>query len=62
MPDVSDKNQYVGWYAALFNEFVDRVAAQNYSHDLLDEAVNVMDLLDRSYRSAEKHASQDLSS
>ncbi|HLX11904.1 MAG TPA: Gfo/Idh/MocA family oxidoreductase [Bacteroidota bacterium] len=49
MPNVSDKNQYVGWYAALFKEFYRRVDEKNYSRDLFDEAMNVMDLLHKSY-------------
>ncbi|HEY6192983.1 MAG TPA: Gfo/Idh/MocA family oxidoreductase [Bacteroidota bacterium] len=48
MPDVSDKNQYVGWYASLLKEFLDRVEQGNRSEDLLDEAVTVMQLLDLS--------------
>jgi hypothetical protein len=45
---VSDKNQYVGWYASLLKEFLDRVERGNRSEDLLDEAVTVMQLLDLS--------------
>lgn len=51
MPDVSDKNQYVGWYAALIGEFAARIRAGNHGDDLLRESVNVMKLLDLSYRS-----------
>ena len=56
MPDVSDKNQYILWYANLFQEFIRRVQGKNHSTDLLDEAVNVMKLLEVSYRSSEQHA------
>jgi predicted dehydrogenase len=51
MPDVSDKNQYVGWYASLLGEFAARIRAKDYGDDLLRESVNVMKLLDLSYRS-----------
>lgn len=51
MPDVSDKNQYIGWYASLLGEFGRRIRAKDYSDDLLRESVNVMKLLDLSYRS-----------
>jgi predicted dehydrogenase len=51
MPDVSDKNQYIGWYASLLGEFAGRIRAKNYGDDLLRESVNVMKLLDLSYRS-----------
>lgn len=51
MPDISDKGQYVGWYASLFGEFAERVRNRNYSDDLFRESVNVMKLLDVSYRS-----------
>jgi predicted dehydrogenase len=54
MPDVSDKNQYVGWYAALLGEFGRRIHAKEYGDDLLRESVNVMKLLDLSYRSGER--------
>ena len=54
MPDVSDKNEYVGWYASLLKEFVDRVETKNYSDDLLCEASSVMRLLDLCYRSSEQ--------
>ena len=54
MPDVSDKNQYVAWYAALLKEFVRRVETKNYSDDLLCEASTVMRLLDLCYRSSEQ--------
>ncbi|MBI1806825.1 MAG: Gfo/Idh/MocA family oxidoreductase [Ignavibacteria bacterium] len=56
MADISDKNQYVSWYASLFEEFSCRVERRNYSDDLLQEAVNVMKLLDASYRSSERNA------
>ncbi|HUN66458.1 MAG TPA: Gfo/Idh/MocA family oxidoreductase [Bacteroidota bacterium] len=45
MPDVSDKNQYISWYEALFTEFFDRIEAGNRSTDLLDEARHVMKML-----------------
>lgn len=51
MPDVSDKSQYVGWYASLLGEFSSRIRAKNYGDDLLRESANVMKLLDLSYRS-----------
>ena len=54
MPDVSDKNQYVGWYASLFTEFANRVERKDSSTDLLDEAAIVMKLLESSYRASEK--------
>lgn len=52
MPDVSDKNQYIGWYAELLQEFARRAGAGERSTDLLDEAFTVMKLLDASYRSS----------
>lgn len=55
MPDVSDKTQYVDWYASLFGEFAARVRGRNYSDDLLQEAVNAMKLLHLSYRSGREH-------
>ncbi|HJV33100.1 MAG TPA: Gfo/Idh/MocA family oxidoreductase [Patescibacteria group bacterium] len=55
MPDVSDKKQYVSWYASLLRDFHDRIAAKNTADDLLVEASNVMKLLDLSYRSSEEH-------
>jgi predicted dehydrogenase len=54
MPNVADKSQYVGWYAALAREFVRRVEAKDASRDLLEEAAAVMHLLDASYRAAAK--------
>jgi predicted dehydrogenase len=51
MPDVSDKNQYVGWYASLLGEFAERIRSKKYEDDLLRESINVMKLLDLSYRS-----------
>ena len=51
MPDVSDKNQYIGWYASLLGEFAGRIRAKDYGDDLFRESVNVMKLLDLSYRS-----------
>jgi predicted dehydrogenase len=56
MPDVSDKNQYVAWYATLLREFAGRVERGDRSTDLLDEAANVMKLLDLCYRSSERQA------
>jgi predicted dehydrogenase len=50
MPDVSDKSQYVKWYASLFREFFRRIEENNRSDDLLQEALTVMRLLDQSYR------------
>ncbi|MBI1803640.1 MAG: Gfo/Idh/MocA family oxidoreductase [Ignavibacteriae bacterium] len=60
MPDVSDKSQYVAWYAALFQEFICRIEQKNMATDLLDEAFMVMKLLDASYRSSEEKAVLDL--
>jgi predicted dehydrogenase len=48
MPDVSDKSQYVGWYASLLRDFLQRVESGNRSDELLAEAVTVMQLLDLS--------------
>ena len=56
MPDISDKNQYIQWYADMFHEFVNRIGERNFSKDMLEESVNVMDLLERSYRSSKQHA------
>jgi len=56
MPDVSDKNQYIAWYAELFLEFIHRIEQKNYSSDLLDEASRVMKMLDVSYRAFREHA------
>ena len=53
MPNISDKNQYISWYASLFKEFVRRINEKDYSDDLLREAINVMKLLDLSYRASE---------
>lgn len=55
MPDVSDKKQYVSWYASLFLEFASRIKEKNYAHDQLCEAMNVMKLLDLSYRANDEH-------
>jgi predicted dehydrogenase len=55
MPDVSDKSQYIGWYVSLFREFFRRVKENDFSRDLVDESVNVMKLLEASYRSSEEH-------
>ncbi|MBI4547607.1 MAG: Gfo/Idh/MocA family oxidoreductase [Ignavibacteriae bacterium] len=60
MPDVSDKNQYVSWYAALIKEFVKRIEEQNTSDDFLCEAFNVMKMLDLSYKASEKNAMIDV--
>jgi predicted dehydrogenase len=54
MPDISDKTQYIGWYAALLKEFVHRVETGNHSDDLLSEAQTVMRLLELSIRSSEQ--------
>lgn len=59
MPDISDKSQYTGWYASLFGEFTDRVRSRNYADDLLQESMNVMKLLDLSYRSGREGATVD---
>lgn len=54
MPDVSDKKQYVAWYAALLSEFRGRILAADTSAEPLAEAVTVMKLLEMSYRSSER--------
>jgi predicted dehydrogenase len=56
MPDVSDKSQYIRWYADLFTEFHRRVESHNTAKDLLTEAVNVMKLLDISNRASSGNA------
>ena len=61
MPDVSDKQQYIRWYASLFKEFIRRVETRDTGDDLIVEALNVMKLLDLSYRSSEKRAVMQLS-
>jgi predicted dehydrogenase len=61
MPDVSDKKQYIRWYAELFGEFAQRVEGKNHSDDLLKEAEVVMRLLDESYRTQEHHTAAPLS-
>ena len=55
MPDVSDKKQYIAWYASLLKDFLMRIEAKNYSDDLLCEAITVMKLLELSNRSSEQH-------
>lgn len=55
IPNVSDKTQYVGWYASLFKEFHARVVSANFADDHLLEALNVMKLLNTCYRSAMHH-------
>ncbi|HUL45104.1 MAG TPA: Gfo/Idh/MocA family oxidoreductase [Bacteroidota bacterium] len=54
MPDVSDKNQYIEWYAKLFQEFARRVNGKIVTTDLLEESVNVMNMLEVSYRSSDR--------
>jgi predicted dehydrogenase len=54
MPDVSDKRQYIAWYAALLADFRARIVAKDPSRAALDEATTVMKLLDLSYRSSEE--------
>lgn len=61
MPDISDKREYITWYAALFREFTQRVEERNYGDDLLNEALTVMKLLDLSYRGSERRSSVDVS-
>ena len=58
--DVSDKSQYVAWYAALGREFVRRVEARDVSYDLLEEAEAVMRLLDISYQAAAERRTLDV--
>ncbi len=60
MPDVSDKSQYIAWYASLFADFLRRMHDGHGSADLLDEAANVMKLLDLSYRSSEERRTLDV--
>jgi predicted dehydrogenase len=60
MADVSDKTQYISWYATLFREFANRVERGDRSTDLLDEAATVMKLLDLSYRSSERQAMMEV--
>ncbi len=55
MPDISDKKQYIKWYAELFKEFARRVEAKNTADDLLNEAGMVMKLLDVSYNGSQQH-------
>src|SRR5205823_605182 len=52
MPNIADKQQYIGWYASLFKEFIRRVEGRLPSGDLLDEAATVMKLLELSYHSS----------
>ena len=54
MPDVSDKRQYIAWYASLLNDFHARIASKNINDDLLCEAINVMKLLEISYLSSQE--------
>ncbi len=54
MPDVSDKRQYVAWYAMLLDEFARRIEARDFRPDGLAEATTVMRLLELSYRSSEE--------
>ncbi len=61
MPDVSDKNQYVRWYADLLADFSCRIETKNFSHDLLDESINVMKLLDLCAASSEQRKTMDVS-
>jgi len=58
--DVSDKSQYVSWYAALLREFVQRMRSANTSLDLLQEAEAVMHLLDVAYRAGAEHRTLDV--
>ena len=58
--DVSDKSQYVGWYAALGREFVERMQAANTSMDLLEEAEAVMHLLEVAYRAGAAQRALDV--
>jgi predicted dehydrogenase len=54
MPDVSDKKQYVSWYAALLADFRGRIEGKQTAADLLEESTTVMRLLELSYRSSEE--------
>jgi predicted dehydrogenase len=58
--DVSDKSQYVAWYAALGREFVRRIETRDQSYDLLEEAEAVMRLLDVTYQAGAEHRTLDL--
>jgi hypothetical protein len=55
--DVSNKATYVGWYAELLAEFCQRIRTRNYSPDLLDEALNVLEWTRCCYESAAKRMS-----
>ena len=59
MPDVSDKRQYVEWYASLFREFIRRIDAADLRHDFLEEAATVMKMLEASYRGEQELAPLD---
>ncbi len=59
MPDISDKQQYISWYAALFNEFIRRVEEGDTRDDLLDEAGMVMKLLALTYRSSSREVARE---
>jgi predicted dehydrogenase len=52
--DLSDKATYVGWYARLLGEFLDRIKSRDYSFDLLEEALNVLAWTHSCYESATK--------
>lgn len=58
--DVSDKSQYVGWYAALGREFVGRMQAADTSLDLFEEAEAVMHLLEVAYRAGAERRAVDV--
>ncbi len=54
MPNISDKNQYVAWYEALFGEFFSRIESGNCATDLLGESLHVMNMLRLSVESSER--------
>jgi predicted dehydrogenase len=60
MPDISDKSQYVAWYRSLLGEFSARVRARDRGDDLLQESLNVMKLLDLSYRSGRERRTLEI--
>jgi predicted dehydrogenase len=60
MPDVSDKREYVRWYASLLREFADQVEAKAPNGDLLEESMMVMKMLDLSYRASASGSTLDV--
>jgi predicted dehydrogenase len=52
--DVSNKSTYVAWYTELLAEFCHRIKTRNFSPDLLDEALDVLEWTRCCYESAAK--------